>query len=127
MLDEDLTRPIEIEFCTGSFSGVRTSTFKAVGGFDESYFMETTPLCPHSPYSSCLLYTSIGGVAGHLHKYFPAASDGYMGRLNYVQDVYGDTAACLLIRREDVYKRQAISPTVSCRIRPSTWWMKPAP
>ncbi len=42
----------------------------------------------------------IGGVAGHLHKYFPAASDGYMGRLNYVQDVYGDTAACLLIRKE---------------------------
>ena len=44
----------------------------------------------------------IGGVAGHLHKYFPATSDGYMGRLNYVQDVYGDTAACLLIRK-DIY------------------------
>ena len=42
----------------------------------------------------------IGGVAGHLHKYFPATSDGYMSRLNYVQDVYGDTAACLLIRKE---------------------------
>ena len=42
----------------------------------------------------------IGGVAGHLHKYFPATSDGSMGRLNYVQDVYGDTAACLLIRKE---------------------------
>ena len=42
----------------------------------------------------------IGGVAGHLHKSFPATSDGYMGRLNYVQDVYGDTAACLLIRKE---------------------------
>ena len=42
----------------------------------------------------------IGGVAGPLHKYFPATSDGYMGRLNYVQDVYGDTAACLLIRKE---------------------------
>ena len=42
----------------------------------------------------------IGGVAGHLHKYFPATSDGYMGRLNYVQDVYGDTAACLRIRKE---------------------------
>ena len=42
----------------------------------------------------------IGGVAGHLHKYFPATSDGYMGRLNYVQDVYGDTAACLLIRKK---------------------------
>ena len=22
----------------------------------------------------------IGGVAGHLHKYYPASSDGYMGR-----------------------------------------------
>ena len=42
----------------------------------------------------------IGGVADHLHKHFPATSDGYMGRLNYVQDVYGDTAACLLIRKE---------------------------
>ena len=42
----------------------------------------------------------IGGVAGHLHKYFPAASDGYMGRLNYVQDVYAVTAACLLVRTE---------------------------
>ena len=39
MQDEDLTKPTEIEFCTGSFSGVRTSAFKAVGGFDESYFM----------------------------------------------------------------------------------------
>lgn len=39
MLDEDLTRPIEIEFCTGSFSAVRTAEFKAVGGFDEHYFM----------------------------------------------------------------------------------------
>ena len=42
----------------------------------------------------------IGGVAGHLHKYFPCSSDGYMGRLNYVQDVYAVTAACLLLRRE---------------------------
>ena len=42
----------------------------------------------------------IGGVAGHLHKYYPASSDGDMGRLNYVQDVYADTAACLLIRKE---------------------------
>ena len=39
MLDEYLTRPIEIEFCTGSFSAVRTAEFKAVGGFDEHYFM----------------------------------------------------------------------------------------
>ena len=30
----------------------------------------------------------IGGVAGHLHKYYPASSDGYMGRLNYVPVSY---------------------------------------
>ena len=35
----DLTRPVEIEFCTGSFSAVRTADFRAVGGFDEGYFM----------------------------------------------------------------------------------------
>ena len=39
MADRDLTQPTEIEFCTGSFSAVRTSTFRAVGGFDEKYFM----------------------------------------------------------------------------------------
>ena len=47
MLDEDLTRPIEIEFCTGSFSGVRTSTFKAVGGLTRAtscmWRMRTSP------------------------------------------------------------------------------------
>lgn len=39
MADCDLTRPTEIEFCTGSFSAVRTEVFRAVGGFDEHYFM----------------------------------------------------------------------------------------
>ena len=39
MADEDRTRPTEIEFCTGSFSAVDTAAFKAVGGFDEQYFM----------------------------------------------------------------------------------------
>lgn len=39
MRGEDLTRPTEIDFCTGSFSAVRTADFKAVGGFDERYFM----------------------------------------------------------------------------------------
>ncbi len=35
----DLSVPTEIEFCTGSFSMVRTDVFRAVGGFDEGYFM----------------------------------------------------------------------------------------
>ena len=39
MADKDLTKPTEIEFCTGSFSAVDTAAFKAVGGFDEGYFM----------------------------------------------------------------------------------------
>ena len=39
MADRDLTVPTEIEFCTGSFSAVRTADFRAVGGFDEAYFM----------------------------------------------------------------------------------------
>ena len=39
MADRDLTQPTEIEFCTGSFSAVETAAFKAVGGFDEHYFM----------------------------------------------------------------------------------------
>ena len=39
MEDADLTQPTEIEFCTGSFSAVRTAEFRAVGGFDEHYFM----------------------------------------------------------------------------------------
>ena len=39
MEGENLSAPVEIEFCTGSFSAVRTAEFKAVGGFDEHYFM----------------------------------------------------------------------------------------
>jgi len=39
MAGADLSGPIEIEFCTGSFSAVRTEVFRAIGGFDESYFM----------------------------------------------------------------------------------------
>lgn len=42
----------------------------------------------------------LGGVAGHLHRYFPASASGYMGRLYYVQDLYCVTAACLLMRTE---------------------------
>lgn len=31
MADADLTQPTEIQFCTGSFSAVRTEDFRAVG------------------------------------------------------------------------------------------------
>ncbi len=39
MLDEDLTKPQEIDFCTGCFFVIRTEVFRAMGGFDESYFV----------------------------------------------------------------------------------------
>jgi hypothetical protein len=39
MADCDLSRPTEIEFCTGSFMAAKTADLQAVGGFDEKYFM----------------------------------------------------------------------------------------
>jgi GT2 family glycosyltransferase len=39
MLDGDLTRPVDVQFCSGSFFLIRTAVFRAIGGFDEKYFM----------------------------------------------------------------------------------------
>lgn len=39
MRDRDLTKPQEIDFCTGCFFVIRTEAFRQMGGFDESYFM----------------------------------------------------------------------------------------
>ncbi|MEG2677253.1 MAG: glycosyltransferase family 2 protein [Oscillospiraceae bacterium] len=39
MLDEDLTKPIDIEFATGCFFVIRTSVFQKMRGFDERFFM----------------------------------------------------------------------------------------
>ena len=39
MLDEDLTKPIDIQFATGCFFIIRTDLFKEIGGFDERWFM----------------------------------------------------------------------------------------
>ena len=39
-------------------------------------------------------------LAAHMHKNFPVANPGYMGRLVYAHDVYGVTGACLMVRRE---------------------------
>jgi len=42
----------------------------------------------------------IGGVAGHSHKYFPAQSLGYFGRLSVPQNFSAVTAACIMIPRK---------------------------
>ncbi len=39
MLDEDLSQPQNVEFCSGSFFVIRTEVLRAIGGFDEGYFM----------------------------------------------------------------------------------------
>lgn len=39
MQDRDLTRPQEIQFCTGSFFCIRTQVYRKMGGFDQGYFM----------------------------------------------------------------------------------------
>jgi len=41
----------------------------------------------------------IGGVAGHCHKYCPGDLPGYFGRMATVHEAGGNTAACLLVRR----------------------------
>lgn len=42
----------------------------------------------------------IGGVAGHSHKYFPRAADGYFSRLRIVHNVSAVTGAALIVRKE---------------------------
>lgn len=37
--NENITNPIEIDFCTGCFMFCRTSMLKQINGFDERYFM----------------------------------------------------------------------------------------
>ncbi len=39
MLDEDLSKPIDIQFATGCFSVIRTDVFKQIGGYDERFFL----------------------------------------------------------------------------------------
>lgn len=39
MLDEDMTKPFDIENATGCFMLFRTKKFRAAGGFDQRYFM----------------------------------------------------------------------------------------
>jgi glycosyltransferase involved in cell wall biosynthesis len=42
----------------------------------------------------------VQGNASHYHKHAPPGSNGYFGRLASVHEVGGNTAACLLVRKE---------------------------
>jgi len=37
--NDNISKPCEIDFCTGCFMLIRTSVFKQLGGFDERFFM----------------------------------------------------------------------------------------
>jgi len=39
MQDVEITKPVEIDFCTGCFMVIRTDLFKKIRGFDDRYFM----------------------------------------------------------------------------------------
>jgi GT2 family glycosyltransferase len=41
----------------------------------------------------------IGGVAGHVHRFFPGESPGYCGRIQLTQELSAVTAACLAVRK----------------------------
>ena len=42
----------------------------------------------------------MGGTAGHIHRHFPRSHDGYMYRLQLVQNLSCVTAACMIMRRD---------------------------
>ncbi|HKA52891.1 MAG TPA: glycosyltransferase, partial [Candidatus Binatia bacterium] len=41
----------------------------------------------------------VRGVAGHAHKYLPAASEGYFGFPHLIRNYSAVTAACLMLRK----------------------------
>lgn len=50
------------------------------------------------------IIVGLGGVAGHSHKNFRRASNGYYGRLKVIQNLSAVTAACLVVRKS-VYEQ----------------------
>lgn len=70
MLDEDLTQPQEIDFCTGCFFIIRTDVFQQMGGFDESYFMyvEDADLTRKAQAYGKVFYVPITAVTHSWHR-----------------------------------------------------------
>jgi GT2 family glycosyltransferase len=58
---------------------------------------------------------SLGGVAGHSHKYFDRSHPGYFHRLVLPQNLSGVTAAVLVVRRE-VYEQVKGLDEVNLRV-----------
>ena len=57
-------------------------------------------LYPDSTIQHAGVILTLGGVAGHSHKGWPAGSTGYFNRLRIVQEMSAVTGACLMIRKK---------------------------
>ncbi len=54
---------------------------------------------PNNTIQHAGIMIGLGGYAGHAHKHFPAASNGYFNRLNVIQNVSAVTGALMMIER----------------------------
>jgi glycosyltransferase involved in cell wall biosynthesis len=57
-------------------------------------------LYPNGTIQHAGIVLGMRSLAGHYHKNFPGNSPGYFGRMATVHEVGGNTAACLLVRRD---------------------------
>lgn len=55
----------------------------------------------------------IGGIAGHVHRYFPGDSCGYFCRANLVENYSAVTGACLLLKKSLWLAAEGLSPSLA--------------
>ena len=60
----------------------------------------TLLLYPDNTIQHAGVVISIGGVAGHSHKHYPASSHGYFNQIQTINNYLAVTGACLMCRRE---------------------------
>ncbi len=85
MADEDLTKPIDIEFAPGCFIAMRTSLFCQIGGFDERFFLyyedmditrRARQLMRAVYYPDTYVYHAWNRASSHNVKYFMILIEG---------------------------------------------------
>ncbi len=54
---------------------------------------------PNNTIQHAGIMIGLGGYAGHVHKNFPATSEGYFNRLNVIQNVSAVTGALMMVER----------------------------
>ncbi len=54
---------------------------------------------PNNTIQHAGIMIGLGGYAGHVHKHFPATSEGYFNRLNVIQNISAVTGALMMVER----------------------------